>query len=293
MTGWLWMVWLGCGMPAEDAARLEALEAKVAELEAKVATAPVAPPVDAENDEAVRERRLERLRRLRAERKKEPPKTLREALADPMALLESTRTMLHRGADGAYDGFRLGTVRHGGIADRLGFQSDDVVHSVDGHPLTSVEEVVEAGQLIAGRERLEVAFSRDGEPRSLTLALDAPLPEAEAPSAEDVETTVRDLLLDRDRHARLGRALLHRGGDGEYDGYRLSAIRRNGALDLLGIKNGDTIHEVAGIPVTGMDRAEAALLAAQEAEAFDVVLTRRGERMSLTIEADAVVPADR
>ena len=55
--------------------------------------------------------------------------------------------------------------------------------------------------------------------------------------------------------SRMGRALLHRGPDGEFDGYRLSAIRRNTLADQLGIKNGDVVHSVNGQSLNSMSNA--------------------------------------
>jgi len=233
--------------------------------------------------DAIRDRRLERLQQLRDGEVLPPPPTVREGFADSDAL-RSARALRHRGADGNYEGFRLSAVRMGGLANRLGFQDDDVVWSVNGRSVTSILEATDAANAAADADRLEVVFRRGDAIETLTLELDGPLP---PPTA-----TVRELLQDPTRLATLGRLLLHRGSDGAYDGYRLSAVRRNSPVDLLGFKSGDVVHQVAGVPVTGLVSANDAYVAAQAADRFDVLLTRRGQRFLLTVEADAVVPLD-
>jgi general secretion pathway protein C len=79
----------------------------------------------------------------------------------------------------------------------------------------------------------------------------------------------------------MGRALLHRGPDGQFDGYRLSAIRRNTLADKLGIKNGDVIHSVNGKSLNSMSAAMDAYQTLTSENEFSFEVTRRGEKLSL------------
>ena len=81
--------------------------------------------------------------------------------------------------------------------------------------------------------------------------------------------------------SKLGRALLHRGPDGNYDGYRLSAIRRGSLADQLGIKNGDVIHAVNGQNLDSMQAAMGAYNTMQNDDNFCLDVTRRGEKQTL------------
>jgi len=81
--------------------------------------------------------------------------------------------------------------------------------------------------------------------------------------------------------SRMGRALLHRGPDGEFDGYRLSAIRRNTLADQLGIKNGDIIHSVNGENLTSVQAAMGAYNTMKSQSNFCFEITRRGSPMEL------------
>jgi general secretion pathway protein C len=83
---------------------------------------------------------------------------------------------------------------------------------------------------------------------------------------------------------KMGRALLHRGPDGNYDGYRLSAIRRGSLPDKLGIKNGDVIHSVNGTSLDSMQNAMGAYQTMQSENNFCLEVTRRGSPQTLCYE---------
>lgn len=76
--------------------------------------------------------------------------------------------------------------------------------------------------------------------------------------------------------SKMGRALLHRGADGEYDGYRLSAIRKGTLPDQLGIKNGDIIQSVNGQPLNSMQAAMDAYNTMKSQQNFCFTVSRRG-----------------
>ena len=80
---------------------------------------------------------------------------------------------------------------------------------------------------------------------------------------------------------KMGRALLHRGPDGNYDGYRLSAIRRGSLPDKLGIKNGDVIHSVNGQNLDSMQNAMGAYQTMRNENNFCLEVTRRGSPQTL------------
>jgi S1-C subfamily serine protease len=83
--------------------------------------------------------------------------------------------------------------------------------------------------------------------------------------------------------ATSARAILHRGATGEHDGFRVSAIRRGTALDLLGFDNGDVVHAVNGRPVTSVEQAMDAYASLHDAAQWRFDITRRGEQISLLV----------
>jgi len=89
---------------------------------------------------------------------------------------------------------------------------------------------------------------------------------------------------DLDALARMGRAIPHRGPDGEIDGYRLSGIRRRTIGEKLGIKNGDIVHTVNGHPLTSMQGAMGAYTSLQSESSFNFEITRRGQKSTLEYE---------
>ena len=79
----------------------------------------------------------------------------------------------------------------------------------------------------------------------------------------------------------MGRAIPHRGPDGQIDGYRLSGIRRNSLGEKLGIRNGDIVHAVNGQALTSMQGAMSAYTSLQNESSFSFEVTRRGQKMKL------------
>lgn len=75
------------------------------------------------------------------------------------------------------------------------------------------------------------------------------------------------------------RVMPHRDAAGTPDGFRLSAIRRGSRLACAGLKNGDVVTKIGGLPAA----TEAALRAALEADpsSWNLDLTRRGTAIHL------------
>lgn len=88
-------------------------------------------------------------------------------------------------------------------------------------------------------------------------------------------------LTDLEGLSKLGRALQHRGPNGEFDGYRLSAIRRNTVAEQIGLRNGDIIHGVNGQQLSSMQAAMDAYTQLSGGSAFQVEVTRRGQKVQL------------
>lgn len=162
------------------------------------------------------------------------------------------------------------------------------------------------GQLVQGAEIVEiyerkVKLRRNNEFEWLLLdeekevttasrtteSVSAPTEDVEQKS--DTEFVVSRAMLDEalsdlDALAKMGRALMHRGPDGEIDGYRLSAIRRGTLADKLGIRNGDVVHSVNGMPLTSMQGAMSALQSLQSESNLKFEVTRRGQPVDMSYE---------
>jgi len=91
-------------------------------------------------------------------------------------------------------------------------------------------------------------------------------------------------LIDVEGLAAQIRIIPHKDSGGDIDGYRLSAVRRDSLFDKLGIKNGDIINVVNGLPVTSLEAAVNAYKSIQNEARFEVELTRRAQKQILEFE---------
>ncbi len=73
----------------------------------------------------------------------------------------------HTGADGAPDGYRLTKVGCASPLHAAGLKRGDVLHSVNGQPVTTSAEVVKAYAKHRKARRLEVEITRRGRPMTL------------------------------------------------------------------------------------------------------------------------------
>jgi len=82
------------------------------------------------------------------------------------------------------------------------------------------------------------------------------------------------------------RALLHRAHDGSFDGYRVSGIRVGSTADEVGLRNGDVVHAVNGLPLDSVQSAMEAYGEVRAGETLELRLTRAGEPHTLVIDVD-------
>ncbi len=71
-----------------------------------------------------------------------------EAVANVEKLATQIRVVPHKGSDGEIDGYRLSAIRRGSLFDKLGVKNGDIVHEVNGHPLTSADGALKAYQAL-------------------------------------------------------------------------------------------------------------------------------------------------
>ena len=85
---------------------------------------------------------------------------------------------------------------------------------------------------------------------------------------------ILDVLQDAERLSDLGRVRPVRGADGQIEGYRLSAVK--GPLAKLGLKRGDVIREVDGVPLTSAAAALGLVSGLETKDRVCLGLSRRG-----------------
>lgn len=163
------------------------------------------------------------------------------------------------------------------------------------------QKVVGAEILLIEEDRVRVRRADGGEEwiriDDERPDLDRPIASSDVPpsAVEEVEQIgedqfvvsrqmVTEALSDMESLSRMARPLLHRGPDGEFDGYRLSAIRRGTLLDKLGVRNGDIVHSVNGMDLNSVQGAMQALEALESESKLEFKVTRRGEEKTLSYD---------
>ena len=163
----------------------------------------------------------------------------------------------------------------------------------------SLHDKIHDAEIVAIEKKLVRLRRGDGKEEVLRMDEDAPRPKPNRTASKEEDSGDEDVtkvgenefeidgdtldkyLSDLEGLSRMGRALLHRGPDGEFDGYRLSAIRRNTIAEKLGIRNGDIVHSVNGKPLNSMTSAMDAYNTMQNEKAFSFEVTRRGQKMTM------------
>lgn len=82
-------------------------------------------------------------------------------------LSTQVRVVPHKGSDGAIDGFRLSAIRRGSLFDKLGIKNGDIVHGVNGSPLTSTEAAMQAYQALRSERSFSFDVTRRNQRQSL------------------------------------------------------------------------------------------------------------------------------
>ncbi|MFT7518114.1 MAG: general secretion pathway protein C, partial [Kiritimatiellia bacterium] len=96
-------------------------------------------------------------------------------------------------------------------------------------------------------------------------------------SSELIDNALKNI----DQLAKMARARPHKDESGNIDGYRLSGVRRGKLPYKLGIKNGDIVHSVNGIPLSSTQQALNAWQSLQNEANFSFDITRRGQKKTM------------
>jgi len=91
-----------------------------------------------------------------------------QALANPTQFARSVRVRPYK-KDGEVTGFRLRRIKKGSPLELLGAQKGDIIHSVNGIDLTSVDKALAAYQNLRSDSKLTFQITRKGRPQDLTI----------------------------------------------------------------------------------------------------------------------------
>lgn len=98
----------------------------------------------------------------------------------------------------------------------------------------------------------------------------------------DVRRSVLDAVLADARWMMSSVRIVPHLHEGKSDGFKLFAIRPGSFWDRLGFKNGDTVHDLDGTPLTSPETALQAYTRIRGAKRITVRVTRRGTPLTLS-----------
>lgn len=102
-----------------------------------------------------------------------PRETLDKYISDMDAISSGKhgRARPHRDESGSVDGFRLSGIRRNSLGSKLGIKTGDVVHSVNGKPLTNVKEAMDAFSTLQNDNSFSFEITRRGQKQTMEYSV--------------------------------------------------------------------------------------------------------------------------
>lgn len=91
---------------------------------------------------------------------------LNDALSNVEALATKVRAVPHK-TDGEIDGFRLSAIRKGSLFEKLGIKNGDIIHNVNGSPLTSAESALSSYTSLKNEKSFTFEITRRNQRQTL------------------------------------------------------------------------------------------------------------------------------
>lgn len=92
-------------------------------------------------------------------------------LNDINRLITEVRAVPNMTPDGSSDGFKLFAIRNGSLFSKIGLRNGDVVRSVNGLQLNSIEQGLETFQALRHESNLNIEISRNGQAKTLNYTI--------------------------------------------------------------------------------------------------------------------------
>jgi serine protease Do len=192
-------------------------------------------------------------------------------------------------------GVEITRVEDGSPAEKAGVKPGDVVLEYNGQRVEGMEQF---GRMVRetppGRE-VKLTISRDGAPETLTALLGSrkvrPLPENFHIEMPDIRIPDIPQIYTAMRTARLGVEAESLGSQlaeyfGVKEGVLVRSVRENTAAQKAGIKAGDVITKVDGMPVTSPSELSGAVRSASSKKTYSVELTRDRKPQTVSVTVD-------
>ena len=228
------------------------------------------------------------------------------------APLADAGTMTPVGAGAAVTGLKVGEVAPESTFWRIGLRTGDIIRGIDNRPVSGVEPAMAALRKGTEAGRIFLHVERDGHRLALTYIIERRGPSAKPaatdtkptapPIAEWIRTTgertwsihrpgLNAMLADPAPLYRSARIVPAREGDA-FVGFKLFGVRKGSIPEALGLKSGDILRTVNGLPLSSPDEALAIYSRLRQASDITLTVTRGGAAVNLryTIDDDIVEP---
>ena len=93
------------------------------------------------------------------------------ALGNIDSLISQVRATPHKGPDGEIDGFRLSAIRRGSLLQKLGIKNGDVIHGVNGTPLSSATGAMGAFQAMQSESQFSFEVTRRNQKNTFEYSI--------------------------------------------------------------------------------------------------------------------------
>ncbi|MFZ5481032.1 MAG: type II secretion system protein GspC [Myxococcota bacterium] len=90
-----------------------------------------------------------------------------DAMNNFETLAGQIRVVPHKDSSGNVDGYRLSAIRRGSLFDKLGIKNGDIVHAVNGQPLTSTEGALSTYQTLKNERSFSFELTRRNQRQTL------------------------------------------------------------------------------------------------------------------------------
>lgn len=167
----------------------------------------------------------------------------------------------------------------GSPADKAGLVGGDIITSVDGHPVTTDDEMTELRRSVEIGKPVEVIYLRDGEQKTTKLTPISP---------EEFERLQEEFANRAGGKGRLGfdddRTKRVPIPGTKMFGIRLDEISTNLPADMAGIKEGDIVTEFDGVPIRTPEELTARVRRAVPYNTIKVVVLRGTDMLEIPVK---------
>jgi type II secretory pathway component PulC len=175
-----------------------------------------------------------------------------------------------------------------------GPQEGDIIRRIDGHAVTTSEEVATALEAARTRPQFVLDMDRLGQILTITVILDDPPKESVEiekaialikkvnDTTYEVPKALIDSMLANPMAAAKSARVVPAMKDGKPDGFKLYAIRPSSVWAALGLQNGDTLNSVDGQDMTSADKALEVYTKLRDAKQIKLTITRHGKPLTIT-----------